>query len=115
RPLRILVGAVLEVMVTVPILAPFPDVSMHVVQPKGVRLQCPDRCSRSPEVSHLLQTGLLIAAVKPGRGACATTILPLGLGGQAVLFALLPAEPFAEGHRIVPAHVHDGMAIGLGG
>src|SRR5205807_2349146 len=57
------------------------------------------------------QTGLTIAAVKLRCRASATTILPLSLRGQAVFFALLLAEPFAECHRVLPAHIGHRMLV----
>src|ERR1700674_1621304 len=51
--------------------------------------------------------------METGRARRATTILPFGLCGQAVLATLLLTQPITKRLGVVPAHVHNGMLVAL--
>src|SRR5690606_2895880 len=103
----------------IPVAAPFPYIACHVVEAIAIRRE---RCNWS----SLYETILLCILVRedsfPTVGLCFVCVhvfispgvdvtcetsscspFPFGFGGQSL------ACPFAVGHRIEPAHVHDGM------
>ena len=84
-------------------------------RPAPCRRTRPRSCSRPgnvalEDVHAVLAAGLELGA--PGEGlpreAAARRVLPLGLGGKA------PAGPRAEGHGVVPRHVHDRVVRAAG-
>src|SRR5262249_11037337 len=99
------------VIVVVPILAPFPDVALHVVKTEGVRSLLAARVGPTLgiplEPGELAQARLVVAEAETLRAPRAAGILPLRLGRQAVALApqlpLLPlVQPVAEGDGLLP-------------
>src|SRR5262249_21697679 len=85
-PLR--VGNLVHLVGTVPVLDPFPDIAVHVIQTPGVRLALPHRMRSArgvvaipgivPQLARLVTKA--IGRSRPG----ARGVLPLCLGGQAI-------------------------------
>src|SRR5262249_49525732 len=83
----------------VPIPTPLPDVAVHVVQAKGVRLLLPDRVRLTARVGRipciLAQCVLVIAEGKPRRGPRPAGIFPLRLGGETIAVAASDGDRIA--------------------
>src|SRR5208337_57106 len=121
-------------VLSIPVPAPLPDITMHIMQAPGVGAIAADGGSIDEPIARRdgalpigilfagrrildvpdLGQGLRVVAVEIPRSRAGTaSIFPLGLSGKTVGLALLPAQPLGEGHGVVPAHVDHRVKIGL--
>lgn len=108
------------VVVVVPsILAPFPDVAVHLVQPEGVGRECAHRhglpsvfaLGRAVVGGVAVEVGLVSGdarvEVERRAGARPAGVFPFRLAGQPIGPPRLFAQPGAVGFGIVPGDVDD--------
>ena len=101
-------------VIAVPVLAPFPDVAVDVVQTEAVGAEAADRrgAGTVPLAAAIKAVGIvdpgLVTPPIEGLGPGAGGILPLCLARQTT------ARPGAEVHRLLPVHVVHWMVFVAG-
>ena len=113
----VLCGGFAVVLGIVRILAPFPGVAVHIEQAPCVRFLLTHRMrliSGVPIVpSVAVQLGLAVTEIIARRAPRAASVLPLGLGRQAVFLSFFAIKPLAEGRGVVPVHTYHRVVVGL--
>jgi len=95
-----------------PILAPFPDVTVHIVQTPSIwRFLTYRMCLLLREPPMLPQRPRVVTRRPRRRGPGPARVLPLRLGRQVKRLAFLLRQPRAERRHIVPTHVQHWMII----
>src|SRR5262249_1871359 len=94
------------------VLYPLPDITMHVIEPPGVRLQLPYRMRLPSSIITIPRIAPELARIIPkapaGGGAGTRRVLPLRFCGQAVRRpAFSTIQPADELLHVVPGDLFD--------
>ena len=94
---------------TVPVIAPFPYISAHIIKIQFVRLELTDRMSRTTVIPsnpvYQIAACIFGAASRIGFHSSPCSKLPLGFCRKSVFLAGLLAEDLAELHSLFPSDV----------
>src|SRR5262245_27312248 len=111
--------------VLIPIVAPLPHISVHVVQPPGIRQSLPDLTRLvlgSVDVpGEITERRFVVAEAVERLCARPAGIFPLCFGGEAIFpsggkppgLLLLLGERAAKLNSVVPRYVLDGQLVGI--